>query len=159
MFLHRPRSVLALCAVLDLLGVAAGAALMDASHGTGLLKHPQWLIPFGLSCVGFSWLFGSYTLMRLSRWGGGQVLARLGMAALATSLTVVLAYWALSLPPTFTLGHRRIQLLLLIWLEDRGPVFYVQERSGWMGQVFRLYKLRTMRHTDPEAPATWTVRG
>ncbi|WP_255141446.1 hypothetical protein [Synechococcus sp. Lug-A] len=89
---------------------------MDASHDTGLQKHPQWLIPFGLSCVGFSWLFGSYTLMRLSRWGGGQVLARLGMAALATSLTVVLAYWALSLPPTVTLGHRRIQLLLLVWL-------------------------------------------
>lgn len=48
---------------------------------------------------------------------------------------------------------------LLIWLEDRGPVFYVQERSGLMGRTFRVYKLRTMRCADPQAPATWTQRG
>lgn len=251
MFLRKPRSVLAICAVLDLLGVAAGAALLDACLGTNLLEHPQWLIPFGLIYVLFSWLFGSYTLLRLPRWRGAQVLLRLGMAALATTLTVVLAYWALKLPPTFTLGHRRIQLLLLawlslwalaarlalrqmvrhrqssfpsllekmesqqqrllpallpeealtlvdlpwvdrlsvqrqlkrgadvavalllllttlpllllagllIWLEDRGPVFFVQDRSGLMGRSFRLYKLRTMHQADPEAPATWTVAG
>ena len=28
-----------------------------------------------------------------------------------------------------------------------------------MGKPFRLYKLRTMRHADPQAPANWTVRG
>jgi lipopolysaccharide/colanic/teichoic acid biosynthesis glycosyltransferase len=48
---------------------------------------------------------------------------------------------------------------LLIWLEDRGPVFYVQERSGWMGRTFRLLKLRTMTCSDPDAPARWTVPG
>ena len=25
---------------------------------------------------------------------------------------------------------------LLIWLEDRGPVFYSQQRSGWLGRPF-----------------------
>ena len=40
-------------------------------------------------------------------------MVRLGISALATTLTVVLAYWVFNLPDTFTLGHRRIQLLLL----------------------------------------------
>ena len=31
-----------------------------------------------------------------------------------------------------------------IWLYDRGPVFFTQERIGKDGQPFRLYKLRTM---------------
>jgi lipopolysaccharide/colanic/teichoic acid biosynthesis glycosyltransferase len=250
-FLRKPRSVLAFCAALDLLGVAAGAALLDVLRGTNLLDHPQWIIPFGFVYILFSWLFGSYTLLRVPRLQGVQVLVRLGMAALATTLMVVLAYWVLRLPPTFTLGHRRIQLLLLawlslwalcarlglrrmvrhrqpsfpsllekmesqqerllpallpeealtlddlpwadalsvqrqlkrgadvvvalllllaalplmalagllIWLEDRGPVLYAQERSGLMGRSFRLYKLRTMHQADPEAPATWTVLG
>ena len=34
---------------------------------------------------------------------------------------------------------------LLIWLEDRGPIFYIQERSGWLGQPFMVLKLRTMK--------------
>ncbi len=48
---------------------------------------------------------------------------------------------------------------LLIRLEDGGPVFYVQERSGWLGQPFRLFKLRTMRHRLSDGPACWTVPG
>ena len=52
-------------------------------------------------------------------------------------------------------------LLLLaaavIRLEDGGPVFYVQERSGWLGQPFQLFKLRTMQHRSTDGPACWTV--
>ena len=48
-------------------------------------------------------------------------------------------------------------LALLIWLEDRGPVLYVQQRSGLMGKPFALIKLRTMSCGDHHAPATWTV--
>ncbi|MCS5698622.1 sugar transferase [Cyanobium sp. FGCU-52] len=247
----RPRQVLLLCAGLDLLGVAGLAFLVDRVFRTDLLLHPEWLLPFGLTYIGFSWLFGSYTLLRWPRLDPGQLFVRLMVTALATALMVVLAYWVLNLPPTFTLGHRRIQLLLLsglslwalgvrlqlrrlgrsgqagglsvlelaerqqqrllpahlpeealvpddlpwndplsvqrqlkrsaditlallllmatlplmllagllIWLEDRGPVFFVQERSGLLGSTFRLYKLRTMRQADPDAPATWTVRG
>ena len=49
--------------------------------------------------------------------------------------------------------------VLLIWLEDRGPVFYVQERSGLMGQPFRVFKLRTMVVQPNDVAATWTVVG
>jgi lipopolysaccharide/colanic/teichoic acid biosynthesis glycosyltransferase len=250
-FWGKPRSVLVLCACLDLVGVALVAALVDLREGSGLLRHPDWLIPYGLAYVLFSWLFGSYTLLRWPRLRTAQVLVRLGMAALATSLAVVLAYWMLNLPETFTLGHRRIQLALvgglslwalltrfclhfwirerepvyptalekaetqqqrllpsllpeealvladipwsdelgvqrqlkrtadvavalvlllltlplmalaalLIWLEDRGPVFFLQERSGLMGRVFRVYKLRTMRQAHPRQPVSWTAPG
>lgn len=48
---------------------------------------------------------------------------------------------------------------LLIWLEDRGPVFYVQERSGWLGRSFTVYKLRTMQVQRPDAEPCWTVPG
>ena len=34
---------------------------------------------------------------------------------------------------------------LLIWLEDQGPIFYSQQRSGWLGRPFTVLKLRTMR--------------
>ncbi len=33
---------------------------------------------------------------------------------------------------------------LLIWLEDRGPIFYTQEREGKGGRIFKAYKFRSM---------------
>jgi lipopolysaccharide/colanic/teichoic acid biosynthesis glycosyltransferase len=48
---------------------------------------------------------------------------------------------------------------LLIWMEDRGPVLFVQRRSGFLEQPFDLLKLRTMTCAlDHEAPS-WTQRG
>lgn len=247
----RPRQVLLICAGLDLLGVAGFSAVLDRWGGTDLLRQPGWLLVFGLVYITCSWLFGSYTLLRWPRLAYGTLLLRLVVSSLATALLVVLAYWAFNLPTTFTLGHRRTQVLLLgglslwglmvrlllrrlsrpgrqssldvlemaerqqqrllpthlpeealrledlpwsdplsvqrqlkrsadlalalllllvtlplmllagllIWLDDRGPVFYAQNRSGLMGHSFRLYKLRTMRQADPDAPATWTSRG
>ena len=48
---------------------------------------------------------------------------------------------------------------LLIWLEDRGPIFYSQQRSGWLGRPFTLLKLRTMTVQPADAPAEWTQVG
>ena len=45
---------------------------------------------------------------------------------------------------------------LLIWLEDRGPIFYSQQRSGWLGRPFNVLKLRTMSVQPIDAPAAWT---
>lgn len=38
----------------------------------------------------------------------------------------------------------------LIWLEDRGPVFYNAERLGRNGKIFKMYKLRSMRVNAPD---------
>lgn len=48
---------------------------------------------------------------------------------------------------------------LLIWLEDRGTVLYAQQRSGWLGRPFTVYKLRTMKEQPADAPASWTQPG
>ena len=48
---------------------------------------------------------------------------------------------------------------VLIWLEDRGPVFYTQNRCGLLGCVFRAYKLRTMIASATGEPARWTQPG
>ena len=48
--------------------------------------------------------------------------------------------------------------LLILW-DDRGPIFYVQKRSGWLGRPFTVLKLRTMSVQSPGSPATWTQLG
>ena len=48
---------------------------------------------------------------------------------------------------------------LMIWLEDRGPVFYAQQRSGWLGRPFTVYKLRTMKVQYTNIFARWTEPG
>jgi lipopolysaccharide/colanic/teichoic acid biosynthesis glycosyltransferase len=47
-----------------------------------------------------------------------------------------------------------------IKLESRGPVIYRQPRVGWNGQVFDLFKLRTMRKgADPIGVGTAVIAG
>jgi len=36
-------------------------------------------------------------------------------------------------------------LSLIIWATDKGPVLYVQKRSGKNGRIFNFYKLRSMK--------------
>lgn len=48
---------------------------------------------------------------------------------------------------------------LIIWLSDRGPVFYKQKRIGREGKVFTILKFRTMiPDADNHGPA-WTTTG
>lgn len=48
---------------------------------------------------------------------------------------------------------------LLIWIADRGPVFYRQERAGQGGRSFTILKFRTMvLDADLKGPA-WTFEG
>ena len=38
----------------------------------------------------------------------------------------------------------------LIWLEDRGSVFYLAKRRGVNGSIFNMYKLRSMKMNAPD---------
>ncbi|MCI0721379.1 MAG: exopolysaccharide biosynthesis polyprenyl glycosylphosphotransferase [Acidobacteria bacterium] len=47
---------------------------------------------------------------------------------------------------------------VLIKLSSRGPVLFVQERVGLNGQIFRMYKFRTMKASSSrESDTRWTV--
>ena len=50
-------------------------------------------------------------------------------------------------------------LALAVWLEDRGPIFYKQERMGLDGRSFMIWKFRSMR-VDAESTSgpVWAVR-
>lgn len=43
---------------------------------------------------------------------------------------------------------------LLIYLESPGPIFFIQERSGYRNKVFRMIKFRTMTHNNAGANTT-----
>ncbi len=46
----------------------------------------------------------------------------------------------------------------LIWLEDRGPIFYSQIRTGVNGKAFKLTKLRTMKHKAEITGPVWATK-
>ena len=49
-------------------------------------------------------------------------------------------------------------IAIAIWLEDRGPIFYAQERMGLDGRLFRMMKFRSMRvDAEAETGATWAA--
>ena len=47
---------------------------------------------------------------------------------------------------------------LMIFLEDKGPILYSQERTGYRGLVFRVWKLRTMYVGAETGKAKWAKR-
>ena len=49
--------------------------------------------------------------------------------------------------------------MVAVWLEDRGPIFYAQDRVTQGGRKFRILKLRTMRPDSEKAGAVWAAAG
>jgi putative colanic acid biosysnthesis UDP-glucose lipid carrier transferase len=47
---------------------------------------------------------------------------------------------------------------LAIWIETGGPVLFRQQRTGLNGQVFRIYKLRTMTAADDGATVQQAIQ-
>lgn len=77
---------------------------------------------------------------------GGQEFARDGetsmaykyafdLAVMAVVAIVLLPFWLTAL----------VVIPIAIWLDDRGPVFFSQDRVGLHGQIFRMVKFRTMK--------------
>ncbi len=47
---------------------------------------------------------------------------------------------------------------ILIWIEDKGPIFYSQTRTGLNGKEFKLTKLRTMRQKSEIFGPVWASK-
>ena len=45
---------------------------------------------------------------------------------------------------------------IIIYLQDRGAIFYSQERTGFNGKIFRIYKLRSMKEDAEKDKAQWS---
>ncbi len=78
------------------------------------------------------------------------------------SVPVGYSYWNRAVNIFFGLCGALILLLflpvlaLLIFIDSPGPIFYNQERLGYQGRLFRIYKFRTMqRDTDCTAHTLW----
>lgn len=71
-------------------------------------------------------------------------------------LTLLVLSHALLFPAWLALW---IIIPIIIWLEDRGPVFYRQSRVGKNGRIISVLKFRTMvKNADSIGPA-WTTQG
>ena len=46
----------------------------------------------------------------------------------------------------------------LIYLEDKGPIFYKQQRIGLKGKVFNIYKIRSMRENAENDGPQWAKK-
>jgi putative colanic acid biosynthesis UDP-glucose lipid carrier transferase len=53
-------------------------------------------------------------------------------------------FFLIILSPVLLIG------MFFIYLEDKNPIFFIQERTGWDGRRFKVYKLRTLKNNNPE---------
>ena len=49
--------------------------------------------------------------------------------------------------------------ILLIWIEDKGPLLYSQKRTGFLMKDIKIYKLRTMKVNAEDTGIQWSISG
>ncbi|MFM7550953.1 MAG: exopolysaccharide biosynthesis polyprenyl glycosylphosphotransferase [Cyanobacteriota bacterium] len=104
----KARSTLVAAAVLDAAGLIALFALLARFRGVlPSLEQQQWLmVILVLTYCTFSWLFGSYTLLKLRRVRWSQVLLRLGATSTSSMVLGAWLEWTAQASPAITLLHR-----------------------------------------------------
>ena len=69
-------------------------------------------------------------------------------------------FFAHIFPPTLLVGVIIWFVIpILIWVEDRGKVFFRQERVGVNGSIFSVWKFRTMVQDAENLGQVWTQEG
>ena len=111
-------------------------AFMRVPASLHLYVYPNSaLIRFAGSAVGMSGTISSFKLHGFAMSTVGQLVKRASDVALALLALVLLM-------PLF------VVVALAIKLESRGPVFFVQTRSGFNKKPFRIFKFRSMTTTE-----------
>ena len=84
---------------------------------------------------------------RVPRLGRGAYKRRLDLSVIFLAHLLLLPLWLL----LWTI------IPLLIWFDDRGPVFYRQKRVGKDGKIFTILKFRTMVPDAHRKGPSWTA--
>jgi exopolysaccharide biosynthesis polyprenyl glycosylphosphotransferase len=102
----RHRFPLALAAGLDAVGLVGIAVAVNGLRRSNLADQQLLLLVLVLIYLSLGWLFGSYTLLKLSRWHWTQLPLRLGITSVASLTAAALLGWLLRVPPEINLLHR-----------------------------------------------------
>lgn len=127
----RPRRLLFLCAGLDLAALGLCAVLIDTLNGSDLAGRPATLLLIGAVYLFFSWLLGSYTVLRWPWLKLRLVLVRLFLSSLATLIVLILYDWALGFNVLYILGDKMSQVSLLACLTVASLVLRLVIRQKW----------------------------
>lgn len=118
---------------------AAGLHESGVRVRTRSLFYEEWLGKIPVADLGRVSLF--FDIGEVHRIRFGRVKRIVDVVAGTVGTAVLLAFL-----PIVLLGNL---------MANRGSLFYVQERVGRGGRVFRIYKFRSMRQSD--SPAVWTT--
>ena len=102
----RHRFLLALADGLDAAGLVAAAVAVNGVRRSNLADQQLLLLALLLIYLSLGWLFGSYTLLKLSRLRWTQLLLRLGITSAASLTAGALLGWLLRVPADIGLLHR-----------------------------------------------------
>jgi polysaccharide biosynthesis protein PslA len=83
--------------------------------------------------------------------GFGSVIVSIGPLGLRARVLKRAMDLAIAGIATFVLAPLLLAVALMIWLEDRGPVFFCQQRQGRNNRLFWIYKFRSMRAEKMDA--------
>lgn len=126
MLLKNPRQALFTAVIFDSVGYALITALLlhnfylslDQMYlsGQALWLQSEWLVLNLLAYIFFSWLLGSYTLLRWHYLSISSLTRRIFSSAFLTVLTMAFARLLLNPPPFIFIAHRKFQIMLIIFL-------------------------------------------
>jgi len=138
-------------------GVRADILIVASEEDVGMIEQTTKLpIPLITARRAFEQLFGRTPLSLFTVSECLLILGRRRMALtrlMWRAFEVVVAFSVLLIFLPFLLVAA-----LAIWLEDRGPVIYRQERVGLKKKPFMLLKLRTMRENAEIHGALWAAK-
>lgn len=78
-------------------------------------------------------------------YGFGSLVVSVGPLGLRARAVKRAMDLAIAGSATIVLAPLLLVVALMIWLEDRGPVFFMQQRQGRNNRLFWIYKFRSMR--------------
>lgn len=134
---------------------------LEYGKNPGLLKNATDAAQFGVSVLPMSVVYENSTGKIPVEYIGDQWYAALQSEQIISPFYL---FWKKALDLTFSVGILLLLcpilplIALIIYLDSPGSIFYSQERVGFRGKLFHIYKFRTMRpDAEREGRAVWAA--